>query len=142
MITINNIKWPYGHFKYYDDLAKAIVTEIRKLNVEVKCKTENGEIKFINVVSNLLFQSKTFNKVMLKPTHSRYVAGEKEFLKTKRPTEKQYHGVFNAIHSVLDQLKLEADVTVFDARTGNNNILRVSTGRVNNYPVPKTFPVE
>lgn len=101
---------------------------------------------FAPINSGTLFESRVKNKIKMEPGDKRIQKLGRDYLETTKLTQKQYDSMIEAIFRIFDDLKIEADITLMEGEESEGvleHTLRTGmTSFVNNFPRPKTFPVE
>lgn len=141
MLTIKNMRWTYKEFTDMSNLINVFGSRLKELNLTTEVIIDGKSILFRDVEEGKTFTSAVENKVMLKLGDERIDKVKRNYLLTKRPTEKQYKGFFDIIQNTLDQLGLSADVDLIIKKTGTTIPLR--KGKVvlkDAYPAMKSYP--
>jgi len=87
-----------------------------------------------------LFMSSVDNKIPLKPTDARYKEA-KPYLKTRKLTAKQFDSLFDTFNKTFDNLKLKADVRLYEDDKDLNSFVSIRAGSTNGeWPSKPTKP--
>lgn len=144
MIRISNMKWNYAPYTNTKVLIKIMNDKFKAMNIVAKIglTPEGNVITFSDVVDGKTFISSVDNKIDMKDKDPRIKKTGRSYLLSKRPTEEQYHGFFNVIHSVLDSVGLYGNVELIIPKTSETIVLRNGLTRYNRYPKMKSFPIK
>ena len=91
-----------------------IKTKLKNLGIEFQSKVQDGVIVFEKNKENKYFWSNKTNKVVMSKDDKRIAALGRNYLETKRLTEAQYNGMLDALLGTLDNLQIEANVSMED----------------------------
>lgn len=143
MVIISNIKWKYKEFKLGPSLIKLLSSKMKALNLLVKptYDIEKKALIFNDVTDGRTFGSTIDNKIGMKSTDPRVKKTGRNYLLSKRPTERQYHGFFHSIDSTLDELGLSADVEIVSRGRGSVE-LRKGLTKYDRVPKQKSYPTD
>lgn len=139
MLTIENMKWPHADFKQTGELVKVLSARLLKHNILVSMKVVNNAIVFAPVAGQgkRMAVSRIKNIIRLKEGDPRIERKGRNYLETERITKAQDEAFFNVINKTLDELHLDAKVTL-----GSDKSYLLREGDVRNpSPVLKSYPV-
>lgn len=139
MLTIANLKWEHTDFKQFGELIKVLSTRFLTHNIMTQMKIIDDTIVFTQISGQgkRIAISKVKNIIKLKVGDLRIARKGRDFLETERITKAQDEAFFNVINKTLDELKLNARVTL---GTDKSYVLREGFVR-NPSPVLKSYPV-
>jgi hypothetical protein len=112
MLVIKDLAWDHREFKQLTGLVNVLAVRLSKLNILTKMTIKDNAVVFGYVSGEKIAQSKVDNRIVLAEGDPRIVKKGRNYLESKRLTKDQYDGLFNVINGVLNELGLNANVTL------------------------------